>query len=112
MKLYELFQTTCYDQIFYIYLTNSYDQNLPIAKGKREEIMIDAEVDILWHIGDDVESIEMSRIDRGMVVKLRDKTYEQPLEVQYNEKYVRNWNRLDINSRPYRFSVELESWGK
>lgn len=112
MTLYDIFCHTQYDQLFYVYLTNVYDQNLPLLRGTRDSWMREgfaSAEDIWWHLCDEVDQIIV--VDKALLIKVRDENYDKRLEAQYNEKYVARWSVRDKSSRPWLFSAELEDYG-
>lgn len=111
MTLCELLQKTKYDQKFYCYVTNNYDQNLPVGAGVRKELL-DEETngDLFWHLLDEVDIITVA-VDGALVVRTIDKYFKTPLQEQFDKEYAAKWNPLDKSSRPFKFSCELEDWG-
>lgn len=107
MTLYEFWNCTLYYQPMHIYLTNAYDQNMPIFNGSRVEWSHRKDDDDLyWHLMDTVEHWEVTP-KGNILVKLRDDTYEQRMEEQYTSS--EKWGR-DISERPWRHSIELETY--
>ena len=114
MKLWDLLSVAQFSQQFDVYVTNIYDQNLPIGKGTRAELMAQEELQtfgddeflIFDHLQDEVDRYMI--IGSVMVVLVKDKYYEDYVENQYDERYVKTWKREDINSRPYLTSWEVE----
>lgn len=103
MTLYDMFSTSHYDQIFDVYVTNAYDENLPVGHGpgSRDYMMehsmdgdpaifdvLTNEVDNWWAKGDSV------------VVLLKSKDYEVPVKEMYDERYVAKWDIRNPEKRP------------
>lgn len=111
MTLCELLQKTRYDQKFYCYVTNIYDQNLPIGSGERKELL-NEEIndDLFYHLLDEVDMITVSS-DGALVIRTVDKYFKTQLQDQFDKDYVAKWNNLDKSSRPFKFSCELEDRG-
>ena len=111
MKLWDILEASQYMQIFSIYVTNVYDQNIPIARGTRSEMQeydLD-DGDLFYHLMDDVEYFHITK--KGvMVLFLRDKHYEESVESQYTAEYVKRWNRRNPMTRPYLHSIETEEY--
>lgn len=110
MTLCELLQKTQYDQKFYCYVTNEFNQNLPIGEGTRSELL-NEEIndDLFFHLLDEIDLITIA-YDGALVVRTVDKYYKTPLQEQFDKKYVEKWNTLDKSSRPFKFSCELEDF--
>lgn len=107
MTLYEFWNVTVYYKTMFIYLTNVYDQNMPIFKGSRGEwTHREGDDDLYWHLMDTVEHWEVTP-KGNIVVKLRDDTYEQRMEEHY--LFSEKWGE-DISERPWRHSIELETY--
>lgn len=110
MTLCELLQTTKYTQEFHIYVTNDYDQNEPIGHGRRAHLLNADECGELFpHLLDKVDLISVAK-NGALVVRVIDENYNEPLENQYGEDYVKRWDRYDPTTRPYKFSCELEDF--
>lgn len=110
MNLCELLQKTKYSQKFYCYVTNNYDQNLPIGTGTRIELLNEEINDeLFWHLLDEVDMITVSR-DGSLVIRTVDKHFNERLEEQYEPSYTEKWDILDPSSRPYKTSIEMEDW--
>ena len=109
MKLWDILEASQYNQIFSIYVTNVYGQNIPVARGTRSEMQeydLD-DGDLFYHLMDDVEYFHIT--EKGiMVLFLRDNHYEEKAEQQYSEDYVKKWDRRDPKTRPYLHSIETE----
>ena len=79
MTLYDIVSKAQYMQVFSIYLTNAYDQNIPIARGTRREMLrLDVEEneeDFFNHLMCQVEYFHIT--EKGvMVVFIRDEQSE------------------------------------
>lgn len=109
MTLYDVLAKTKYYQKLYIYVTNAYDQNIPIYAGERSDALIDDEDKVFWHLMDEVTFLSVSK-DYGIVIRLKNENYNKRAEELYHESYVKKWSRNDISSRPYKFSAELEDF--
>ena len=111
MKLWDMLAASQYMQIFSIYVTNAYGQNIPIARGTQTEMQeYDlGEGDLFDHLIDEVEYFSITK--KGvMVLFLRDKHYEEKAETQYSDDYVSRWDRRDPLTRPYLHSIETEEY--
>ena len=111
MKLWDILEASQYMQIFSIYMTNVYDQNIPIARGTLADMQrydLD-EGGFFCHLMDDVEYFHITK--KGvMVLFLRDEHYEEKAEEQYSQDYVMRWNRRDPRTRPYLHAIETEEY--
>lgn len=111
MKLWDILEASQYMQIFSIYVTNVYDQNIPVARGTLSEMQYydldDGE--LFCRLMDDVEYFHITK--KGvMVLFIRDKHYEERAESQYSENYVKIWDRRDPLTRPFLFGIETEQY--
>ena len=109
MKLWDMLVASQYMQIFSIYVTNVYDQNIPVARGTRSEMQeYDLDNgDLFYHLMDEVEYFNITK--KGvMVIFLKDGHYEERAESQYSEDYVKKWDHRDPLTRPYLFGIETE----
>ena len=111
MKLWDILEASQYMQIFSIYVTNVYDQNIPIARGTLADMqrynINDGEFFV--HLMDDVEYFHIT--EKGvMVLFIRDKHYEEKAEEQYHKDYVMRWDRYDPMKRPYLHTIETEEY--
>lgn len=106
--LHNLLTTCQFPQVFFIYRTNDYGQNLLLAKGTRDEILADDECgyETLIHINDPVDYWTI-REDGAMFVRLR---MTELVEDLYPEEYVKKWNRLDPCGRPWLYSAEMDDF--
>ena len=111
VKLWDMLEASQYWQIFSIYVTNVYNQNIPVARGTLSEMKyydID-DGELFCHLMDDVEYFHITK--KGvMVLFIRDKHYEERAESQYSDDYVKRWNRRDPMTRPYLFGSETEEY--
>ena len=113
MTLYDIVSKAQYMQVFSIYLTNAYDQNIPIARGTRSEmISMDAdenEEDFFKHLMCDVEYFHIT--DKGvMVVFIRDEHFEEPASFNYSDEYVKRWDNFNPKTRPWLHGIETEEY--
>lgn len=106
--LHNLLTSCQYAQVFWIYRTNDYDENILLAKGTKQEMLEDEEqnFDLLRHINDLVEYWTI-REDGAMFVRLR---MGEEAEEQYSDDYVERWDRLNPRSRPYLHSAEMDDF--
>lgn len=112
MTLYDLFCTTSYTQLFYVYLTNDYDQNIPLLRGTRDSWMKSGNgsaEDVWWHLNDEVDQIIVT--SEALLVKVKDRNSHRRCEEMYSERYVAKWDQRDPSTRPWLFSAELEDYG-
>ena len=47
-------------------------------------------------------------MNKNLAIKVNDPDYDKPCEEHYTEDQVARWDRTDPQTRPYRFSVEIE----
>lgn len=110
MNLVELFRCVRFDQEFYIYIINSFDQNRLIGKGIRNHLLNELEnEEILDHLLDEIYLITIAK-DKSLLVRIQDNSFNESLEEQYEKEYTK---KLDIKlpeSRPYKFSCEMEDF--
>lgn len=109
MTLWDMLNAAQYFQKFEVYVTNAYDQNVLVGNGVRQEMLANGE-EIFDHLMDTVEYFSTEKFsDNGaIVIMLRDKHYEEPLENQYwNKDYTSKWSPSDPKSRPFKYSVEI-----
>lgn len=106
--LHNLLTSCQYPQVFFIYRTNDYDQNILLAYGTKQEMLEDDETsfDLLNHINDIVDYWTI-REDGAMFVRLR---MDEKAEDQWQEVYVKKWDRFNPKTRPYLFSAELDDF--
>ena len=108
MILYELLQVTKYDQLFHVYISNAFDQNYPIGDGDRKTLLNEEECEELFdHLLDEVDMITISR-DGSLVVRVKDEHFNENLEEQYDKKYVAQWDTNNPDSRPFKFTKEID----
>lgn len=106
--LHNLLTSCQYPQVFWIYRTNDYDQNILLAKGTKNEILADEEMsfDLLEHINDVVEYWTI-REDGAMFVRLR---MDEKAESLWPDNYVSKWDRHNPTRRPYLYSAEMDDF--
>lgn len=110
MKLWDILEASQYMQVFSVYVTNVYGQNIPIARGTLLEMWRfdpEWESNLFYHMMDDVHYFHITG-NGIMVLYIRDKHYEEPIEKQYSEDYVKRWDKNDPMKRPYLFYSETE----
>ena len=113
MTLYDIVSKAQYMQVFSIYLTNIYDQNIPIARGTRSEmISMDAdenEENFFDHLMCDVEYFSVT--NKGViVVYIRDEHFEEQASNRYFDEYVKRWDNLNPKTRPWLHAIETEQY--
>lgn len=103
MMLHGLLDSSVYSQLFSIYLTNDYDQNLLIGRGTREEMLDAGESSIFSHLTDKVVVWEI----RGnrMIVFIEDEHHKERVEEQFSNSD--KWGK-EPDKRPWRHSTETE----
>lgn len=106
MKLYDILFVAHYDQKFCVALTNAYDQNVIVGKGTRAD-MLDENNDkyLFWNLMDEVDEIEIC--GDILLVIIKNEHHDERLETQYSERYVKTWDKLKPETRPYLFRIEL-----
>ena len=114
MKLWDILNSAQYTQKFRIFVTNIYDQNLPRGAGTRAELFQnilsgEEEDDFFSHLMDEIEYFVVLD-DKSILVYIRNEDYEKRCEELYPEEYVKRWDRLKPETRPWRFSCEIV-WG-
>jgi len=112
MTLYDIVSKAQYMQVFSIYLTNAYDQNIPISRGTRSEMIEndeDNEEDFFNHLMCEVEYYHITK-DEVMVIFIKDENYERNASFNYSEDYVKRWDRSDPKTRPWLFDIETEEY--
>ena len=108
MMLYDLLRITRYDQRFCCYVTNDFDQNIPIGFGVRKELLdTDQNDDFFDYLMCDIDMITVAK-DGALVVRVRDEHFNQRLEEQY--ECTGGWKVSDPKTRPFKFSNEMEDW--
>lgn len=105
--LHNLLTSCQYPQVFWIYRTNDYDQNILLAKGTKQEMLEDEEVNfnLLEHINDVVEYWTI-REDGAMFIRLR---MAETAEDLYFDDYVKKWNS-NPRTRPWLYSAEMDDF--
>lgn len=108
MTLYDVLRVTKYYQTFCCYVTNAYDQNVPIGFGTRRELLDEEINDELFdYLMCDIDSIAVTK-DKSLLIRVRDEHYNQRLEEQY--ECTGGWKVSDPATRPFKFSSEMEDW--
>jgi hypothetical protein len=109
MTLYDIVSKAQYVQVFSIYLTNIYDQNIPIVRGTKSE-MISMDADNFFdHLMCDVEYFNVT--NKGvMVVFIRDEHFDEQASYNYTDEYVKRWDNLDPKTRPWLHNIETEEY--
>lgn len=103
-----LLVTAQYSQVFFIYRSNDYGQNLLLARGTREEIFADEDwcLDVLEHVNDPVDYWTI-REDGAMFIRLR---MQEKVEELYSGDQVKKWERFDPSKRPWLFTAEMDDF--
>ena len=113
MTLYDLVAKAQYMQVFSIYLTNIYDQNIPITRGTRSKmIAMDAEEneeDFFRHLMCEVEYFHITD-KRVMGVFIRDEHFEENVSYNYSDEYIKRWDAHDPTTRPWLHGIETEEY--
>ena len=109
MTLYDIVSKAQYTQVFSIYLTNIYDQNIPIVRGTKSE-MISMDADNFFdHLMCDVEYFNVT--NKGvMVVFISDEHFEERASIRYSDEYVKRWDNLNPKTRPWLHGFETEEY--
>ena len=68
---------------------------------------IEEEDDFFSHLMDEIEYFVVLD-DKSILVYIRNENYEKRCEELYPEEYVKKWDRLKPETRPWRFSIEIE----
>lgn len=112
MTLYDIVSRAQYMQVFSIYLTNAYDQNIPISRGTRSEMIEndeDNEENFFNHLMCEVEYYHITK-NGVMVVFIKDENYERNASFNYSKDYVKRWDMSDPKTRPWLFGIETEEY--
>ena len=110
MTLYDVFMATAYNQIFHVYVTNIYDQNIVIGHGTRQTLLNEEETEEgIDHLLDKVDTLRVAK-DGSIVLRLIDENFYKPAEELYLEDFVSSWDNLDPSTRPWKHSCELEDF--
>ena len=109
MTLYDIVSKAQYVQVFSIYLTNIYDQNIPIVRGTKSE-MISMDADNFFdHLMCDVEYFNVT--NKGVIVVfIRDEHFEERASIRYSDEYVKRWDNLNPKTRPWLHGFETEEY--
>ncbi len=113
MTLWDLVSVAQYTQVFSIYTQNNYSQNIPVARGTRADMLAidveDGEENFFSHLMNKVEYYSVN--EKGvMVVFLRDEDFEERAERHYSEDYVKKWDNLKPETRPWLHTIETEEY--
>ena len=113
MTLYDIVSKAQYMQVFSIYLTNAYDQNIPIARGTRNEMIgLDAEENdenFFNHLMCQVEYYHITE-NGVMVIFIRDEHFEEQASYNYSDEYVKRWDKFNPKTRPWLHGIETEEY--
>lgn len=102
------------DQKFYIYVTNAYDENLPIYKGEKQQIFNGDRqgscYELFDHLHDKVDLYEVCS-KGGIQISVIDEHFDQRVQDWWSSdpKETEKWNDSDPMSRPWLFSCETEA---
>ena len=108
MTLYELMRACAFNQIFHVYVTNIYDQNIIVGHGTRRDIADEETTEAGYdHLADKVEHLRVAQ-DGSLIVLLSDSHFNYRAEELYDAHYVSTWNIKRPETRPWRFSSEIE----
>lgn len=113
MTLYDIVSKAQYMQVFSIYLTNAYDQNIPIARGTRNE-MIELDVNeneekFFNHLMCQVEYFHITE-KAVMVIFIKDEHFDEEVSYKYSDEYVERWDEYDPKTRPWLHGFETEEY--
>ena len=113
MTLYDLLNTGQYMQMYSVYVTNAYDQNIPISRGTLSYMLAyivnESDSTLFEHLMDKVEYYHTT--EKGvMVIFLRDEHFEETADYNYSDDYVDKWNPRDPKTRPYLYGIETEEY--
>lgn len=111
MTLWDILESCQYMQVFSIYSTNIYGQNIPVARGTLSEMQeYDIEEGELFsRLMDKVDYFHITK-NGVMVVFLQGEHYEERVETLYSQEYVERWERYDPKTRPWLFVMETEEY--
>ena len=110
MTLYDVMMACKYYQIFHVYVGNAYDQNIEIGHGERRDILNEDKCEEgINHLMDKVERLSVAK-DGSIVLVLVDLNYEKPADAFYDPAYVSRWDESKPETRPWRYSCELEDF--
>lgn len=109
MTLFEMMLCGMVCQKYHVYTTNIYDQNIELGHGIRKQIMNEDEGEAFEHLMDEVDVWHVSN-DGSVVILLRDKHFYERAEEQYSPEYVSRWDNLRPETRPWKYSCELEGF--
>lgn len=113
MTLYDLLSAGQYMQMYSVYVTNAFDQNIPISRGTLTfmlaYIVNESDATLFYHLMDKVEYYHTTD-DGVMVVFLRDEHFNETADYNYSDDYVKKWDSSDPNTRPYLHGIETEEY--
>lgn len=113
MTLHEIMMSGQYFQVYSVYITNTYDQNIPLARGTLTEILgymaEEGDTTFFRHLTDKVEYYHITE-NKVMVVFVRDEHFGETVEYDYSEDYIAKWNNLDPKTRPFLHGIETEEY--
>jgi|GEM_PF-1622364 len=106
--LHNLLTSCQFEQVFWIYRTNDCDQNILLAKGTKQEMFADEDVnfELIDHINDVVEYWTI-RTDGAMFVRLR---MTEQAEDLWNDHFVQRWDWGNPLKRPWVYSAEMDDF--
>ena len=105
MTLWNMLNVCPCNQEFDIYVNNAYDQNIIVASGSADDLRTNLEV--FDHLMEEVEHYEVEP-DGVIVILTKNSDFEKRAEELYSGDYVERWDRFNPNSRPWRFSIEID----
>lgn len=106
MTLWDMLNVCQYNQEFDIYVNNIYDQNIPVESGTAEDLRGSTEA--FDHLMDKIEHYEVAP-DGVIVILTKNSDFERRAEELYSEDYVEKWDRFKPDTRPWRFSIEIDN---
>lgn len=112
MRLLDLWQVSTNSQMYHVYITNNYDQNLPVYHGTIVDLCMDDEYGGEWFDSLDLE-IEVFYVCKNgdIQVQLKDEHFFERVEDWWtsNKSITDKWDDLNPETRPWRYSLETES---
>lgn len=112
--LLDFLKTSTYDQQFYVYVTNDFDQNLPVYKGRVFEMCLAEDQyseSLLDALGYEVVVFYVCS-DGGIQIYLKDDCFYDRAEKKWSSspEYVAEWDSLKPETRPWLHSSETERY--